>query len=456
MRNYLLASAALIGLVAASTAQAATFATSDPSKNASAFGSPQTSPEPGKIIVHMGGMVAVDVGVIGNNSDKSSTTTAKLQPYGIGGYFRLYFGVDGKLTNGMIYGAKSEMRTLFAGGTPGGYASSALAGAGVGNASANSTASLWYTRRAYTYLGGDSWGLLRIGQGDGPLSLFSGSSITTGEAYDTGHWDGDVCDFIGSNCLSWVFPDVGNEYDSAKITYMTPKMNGFQAGVSFAPSSAALTGNDGFNANAGGSARQSVTVTNSDTNRPRNLFEVAARWSGNLGPVAVDSWAGYWGSGIVSAAPGALSAGVSKVNGLSIFNWGTSLTYQGFSVFGTINGGTTNGQAGTPLVTLASGRKKNQLAGIVGAQYASGPYTVGAAYYQVERQGSNGGTGNRTERAFDIGGNYTVVTGLDFFLGYTYGTIHQNGVNFVDAGGPATANNKSTSNALIGTILVRW
>jgi len=453
MRNYLLASAALVGLVAASSAQAATFATSDPSKNASAFGAPQTSPEPGEIIVHMGGLVAVDVGVIGNNSDKSQTTSAKLQPYGIGGYFRLYFGVDGKLTNGMIYGAKSEMRTNFAGGQPVGYTGTQT----VGNASANSTASLWYTRRAYTYIGGDSWGLVRIGQGDGPLSLFSGSSITTGEAYDTGHWDGDVCDFIGSNCLSWVFPDVGNEYDSAKITYMTPKMNGFQAGVSFAPSSAALTGNDGFLANSGASARQSVSTVSSDVTRPRNLFEVAARWSGNLGPVAVDTWGGYWGSGVVGAATAAAyPAGVTKVAGLSIYNWGTSFTYQGFSLFGTINGGVTNGQAGTPLVTLASGRKKDQLAGIAGVQYSSGPYTVGTAYYQVERQGSNGGTGNRTERGFDVGGNYTVVTGLDFFLGYTYGTIHQNGVNFVDAGGAATANNKSTSNALIGTILVRW
>lgn len=445
MRNYLLASAALMGLVAASTAQAATFATTDPSRNSSAFGAPQTNPEPGKIIVHMGGLVAVDVGIVNNNSDKSQTTAAKLQPYGIAGYFRLYFGVDGKLTNGMIYGAKSEMRTNFApsnGGT-------------VGGPSANSTQSLWYTRRAYVYIGGDSWGLVRLGQTDGPLSLLAGSSITTGEAYDTGHWDGDVCDFV-ANCLSWVFPVVGNEYDSAKITYMTPKMNGFQAGVSFAPSSAALTGND-FLASAGQANRQSVSTLASDTVRPRNYFEVAAKYTGNLGPVALDTWAGYWGSGVVGAAsPAALPAGVTKVNGLSSWYWGTSLTYQGFSVFGTITGGVANGQAGTPRVSLASGRKKDQLGFIAGTMYSGNGYTAGMAYYQVERQGSNGGTGNRTERGFDIGGSYNVVPGLDFFLGYTYGTIHQNGVNFVDAAGPVTANNTAKTNALVGTMLVRW
>ncbi|MCX7380625.1 MAG: porin [Alphaproteobacteria bacterium] len=442
MRNYLLASAALLGLVAANTAQAATFATTDPSRNASAFGTTQTSPDPGKIIVHMGGFVSVSVGIVNNNSDKSSTTAAKHQPYGLATYMRLYFGMDGKLSNGMMYGAKTEMRTNQQ-ATP-------------GNPSANSTAATLYTRRAYMYVAGDNWGLVRMGVTDGPLSLLAGSSITTGEAYDTGHWDGDVCDFV-ANCLSWVFPVVGNEYDSAKITYMTPKMNGFQAGISFAPSSVSTNAGADNLASTGLSARQSVSTIGSDTTRPRNYFEVAAKYTGNLGPVALDTWAGYWGSGVVGAAtPAALPAGVTKVNGLAIGYWGLSLTYQGFSVFGTVTGGNTNGQAGTTRVSLASGRSKQQQAGIVGVQYSSGPYTVGTAYYQVERQGSNGGTGNRVERGFDIGGTYNVVSGLDFFLGYTYGTIHQNGVNFVDAAGPVTANNKASTNALVGTMLVRW
>jgi predicted porin len=456
MRNYLLASAALLGLVAASGAQAAQFAPTDASKNSSAFGAPQTNPDPGKIIVHMGGLVAVDAGGWNTSSDKSATTGAKNQPYGIGGYFRLYFGVDGQLTNGLKYGANAEMRTDFAGGAPGGM-SLAAGSAGVGNASANSTASLWYTRRAYGYLAGDNWGLVRVGQGDGPLSLFTGSGITTGEAYDTGAWDGDICDVISAGCLSWVFPDVGNEYDSAKITYMTPKFGGLTAGVSFAPSSAALSGTGAQQANAGGSANQSVSVVGSDTQRPRNLMEIAARWQGNLGPAAVDVYGGYWASGIVGAAtPAALPGGVTKVRGLGIYDGGLSVTMSGFSVFGAINGGVTNGQAGTPLVVLASGRKKNQFAWTAGAQWSGGPWTVGASYYTYADQGSNGGTGNRTANAVSIGGDYTVTPGLDFFLEYIYGGIKQAGVNFVDAGGPAANNNKITTNALLATALFRW
>jgi predicted porin len=452
-----MASAAVLGLMAASHAQAASFAQTDPSKNSSAFPTSQNNPDPGKIIVRMGGLVAVDVGGVGNSSDKSNVNSSKLQPYGISGYFRLYFGVDGKLTNGMIYGASSEMRTNFAGGAAGGY-SLAAGSAGVGNGSANSTASLWYTRRAYTYIGADSWGVFRIGQTDGPLSLFTGSGITSGEAYDTGQWDGDICDFIGSNCLSWVFPDVGNEYDPAKITYMSPKFGGFSFGVDFAPSSAALTGVDGDQAIGGGSARQSTSSVGSDVQRPRNEFEIAGRWQGNLGPVAIDGFVGYWGSGIVDPTSAAvLPAGTTKVNGLSIIDGGLSATINGWSVFGGVNGGKTNGQAGTPQVVLASGRKKDQFAYIVGGQWSQGPYTVGASWYSVDNQGSNSGTGNRTQRAFDVGGQYTVVTGLDFFLEYIWGQQHQNGVNFVDGGaGLATANNKETTNAVLATILVRW
>jgi predicted porin len=455
MRSYLLASAALLGLVVAGTADAATFAQSDASKNSSAFGAPQTNPDPGKIIVHMGGLVAVDGYVGSSTSDKSKTSAAKLQPYSIGGYFRLYFGVDGKLTNGMIYGAKSEMRTNFAG--PNGSAATYTVSGGMSGPSGNSTASLWYTRRAYTYVGGDSWGILRIGQGDGPLSLFTGAGIQSGEAYDTGQWDGDICDMVGQGCLSWVFPDVGNEYDSAKITYMTPKFGGFQAGISFAPTGAALSGAGDLQANAGGNNRQSTTTLTSDTTRARNLYEIAARWQGNLGPVALEAFAGYWGSGIVGAAtPGTYAAGVTKVNGLSIYDGGISLTASGFSVFGSINGGKTNGQAGTPEVVLASGRKKDQFAYIVGAQYGNGPWTVGASYYAYANQGANGGTGNRTAVGIDVGGQYTVTTGLDFFLEGIYGQIKQAGVNFADAGGPAANNNKITTTAVLATILVRW
>ncbi len=453
MRNYLLASAALLGLVAGGVAQAATFAETDASRNASAFGSPQTKPAPGKIIVHMGGLIAVD-GVFANQtSDKSSTTTAKNSPYGMGGYFRLYFGVDGKLANGLIYGGKSEMRTNFAGGQAATYTGTAT----LNNSSSNSTGSLWYTRRAYGYVGGDSWGIVRIGQGDGPISLFTGGGITTGEAYSTGQWDGDACTIIGPGCPGWAFLDVGNEYVSNKITWVSPSWGGLQLGASYAPDSVGLWANGGNTAYAGGNPQQQTSNLASDMKRPKDMIEVAARWQGNLGPVAVDAMAGYLASNTVkgtAAGIAGLPAGVTGYKGLSVYDAGLSFTYMGASVFGHINGGKSDGAA-TPMATLTV-RKKDQFVFDVGAQYSTGPYTVGASYYQFNHQGAASGTGNRVDQGMSVGGQYTVTPGFDVFAEYLWGKVAQNGVNFVDSNGAATANNKITTSMVILTGLWRW
>lgn len=452
MRKYLMASAALLGLaVAAGGAQAANLAPTDAFQNAGTAGAPKSNPDPGKIIVRIAGLFAVDTAIVNTTADKSAVNSSKLQNYGMAGYFRLYFGVDGRMTNGLIYGANSEMRTIFAGGQPVGFTGTQT----IGNASANSAGSLWFTRRAYGYIGGDSWGILRIGQGDGPLSLFNGNS--TGEFYSTGGWDGDACNFISQGCVAWFFPVVGNEYDSNKFTWISPKMNGFNLGVSFAPSSAALSGNDGFTATSGASQRQATSTIASDVTRPRNIFEIAGRYSGTLGALGVDAILGYSGSGVVSpASAAALPAGVTKVNGLSVFDAGLTVALQGFQVFGHLTTGKMNGSF-TPQVKLASGRTKDGLAWVAGVAYGQGPWIVGTSYVSIDSQGSNGGTGNRTERGIAVGGTYTVAPGLDFFLEYVYGTRQQAGVNFRDGGaGLATADNKITSNILIGTMLVRW
>jgi predicted porin len=367
----------------------------------------------------------------------------------MGGYFRLYFGVDGKLANGLIYGAKSEMRTQFA---PAG-------GGTLANSSGNSTQSLWYTRRAYGYFGGDSFGIVRIGQGDGPLSLFTGGGISTGEAFSTGAWDGDACVFTAASCLAWAFLDVGNEYVSNKVTWVSPSWGGLQIGASFAPESVGLWANGDNNASAagGGNARAGRSALSADNARPKNMFEVAARWQGNLGPVALDAMAGYLGSDTVKLANGVPNvAGTTGFKGLSVFDAGLSATIMGISAFGHISTGKMNGAA-TPQATLASGRKKDGIAWVIGAMYSTGPYTVGTSWYQFDHQGSNGGTGNRSEKGFAVGGQYTLVTGVDFFLEYLYGNIHQAGVNFVDGGAGGNGNNNNAkTNMVVASALFRW
>lgn len=449
MRNYLLASAALFGLTAGA-AQAATLPTTDAAGILSAWNAPKTTPDPGKIIVRLSGGVWFDAAVASSTVDKGLAGTAnagaKNQTYGLSGFFRLYFGVDGRMTNGLIYGANAEMRTNFAGSQAATYTGTAT----LSNGSANSTASLWYTRRAFVYLGGDSWGIVRMGANDGPLGIFNESGTTTGEAFSTGGWDGDLPDFLGNGALSWPFLDTGNEYATNKITYMTPNLNGFMAGVSFAPSSATLSANSGSNAASGGFDRQSASTLAADLGRPRNTYEIGARYMGPLGPVSAEIFGGYYGSNVIKNA-----AGPAAFRSLSVFDAGVSATFAGFTPFGHIEAGKfNNGSMG--LEAKVPGRSKDGLAWVAGAQYGQGPYTVGASYYSFDSLGSAAGTGNSAQKGIAVGGSYVITKGLTVFAEYIYGTKHQNGVNFIDPAGPATQGNKITSSAAGITVAVGW
>lgn len=434
MRKFLLATAsvAVLGLTAGA-ANAARFAESDPSKDSSAFAAPQATPAPGKIVVRVGGNVWSEFGVGSSTLDKSKSNTGKLQPYGMYGGMRLYFGVDGQLTNGILYGANYEIRT-----------NSGI----LGGSSANTTANTLYARRAYVYIGANSWGLFRLGQGDGPTSLFNGN--TTGEFFSTGAWDGDVPGLFGNAALAWAFPVVGNEYGSAKITYVSPSFNGFQVGLSFAPSNAAQTGGVGGSAALGGVDRQSsLGAAGVDSGRARNIFEVAGRYSGNLGPVGTYLMAGYTGSNVVDNNTGA----GAQFWGLSIFDVGVAFNYMGIQPFAHLTTGKMNG-ALTPQQKLA-GRKKDGLAWVAGLAYGNGPYTVGASWYSFDSQGSPVGTSNRQEYGLAIGGNYNVTNGLDFYLEYLYGVRKQAGFNF-ETGAAGAAVNKTTASGAMATMQVRW
>ena len=386
----------------------------------------------------------------------------------MGGYFRLYFGFDGKLTNGMIYGAMSEMRTNFAGSQPPGYTGTGT----IGNGSANSTASTFYTRRAYLYMGAPNVGLFRLGQGEGVTSLFTQPSITTGEAYDTGQWDGDICDITpGNSCLAWAFNDVGNEYTPMKITYLSPNFAGFVFAVDFAPNSAALSSSNTGNAASGGMNNQSSSTLSSDWARPRNTFEVGGRYTGTFGPVSVEGSLAFQKSGVVGNAslPPSASAGVTKFKGVNAIDTGLGVTVFGASVFGHLYTGTMNGTM-TPQPEIA-GRSRNGTSWIEGAMYTIGPWTMGASYYTFQSEGAAGVSatvpagfptagssvtlGNRVERGFDTGFTYNLAPGCNLFGDYIMGWRHQAGVNFNDpAGTPRAGNNVYTAGFITSAVFV--
>ena len=116
--------------------------------------------------------------VLGTNG----TGTAKIDPYMLNSFMRLYFGADAMATNGLRYGAGIELRENF----PGFVGTNSNTGSS-GYSSSNTV----FVRRAFTYAAGENWGLFRLGMADGVIGIFD-NGVTSGQFLINGFGGGDL------------------------------------------------------------------------------------------------------------------------------------------------------------------------------------------------------------------------------------------------------------------------
>lgn len=364
MRKLLLACAAVVGFTGAASAAQLT-------SNADKV-------EPGKMVVRLDTQFLFLAGI---SSDKANSVGGnKNQDYGFDGHVRLYPSMNAMTTNGIKYGAAVEIRTN-------------SAGTSNTNASSNSGKQTFFIRRAYGYIGTDQLGTLRFGQIDGPLgALKVGDMQSVGD----GGLNGDAIDFI-SSFSAWQFPfSVGAEYAQNKIIYLSPNFSGFDFGVSFAPSTAALLGVVS-SAQAGG-ATTSAAI--GDT-RPRNIIELNARYRGTFSGVGLAANVGYLNSGRVNDG----TVGAAKTEGLSVVDAGAAITYMGLTVGGHISTGRFNG-----MMNLTAKGEKDALVYIIGANYENGPYSIGAHYANDSLPGTFGDAQRKIE-AVAVGATWNWAPG---------------------------------------------
>ncbi len=208
--------------------------------------------------------------------------------------------------------------------------------------------------------------------------------------------------FSGSGTtLDYQHADFGNGpsdslQDNAvdRITYLSPKFNGFQAGVSYAPGARLNTG---------------IQAMGPDNAGFENLWELAARWDGQFEGIGLSLGAGY------SHASDQAVAG----DDLTTWNVGANVAWNAFS-FG----------AGY----LNSEQADDSDTWVVGAAWDNGPWHVGASYLNGKADnsgisvGANAGvtTAQRndleTER-FTVGGGYTFGPGMTFRGAIAWGSI---------------------------------
>lgn len=416
------------------------------------------NPTPGSVVIHINGRVetaaVVEASSLNSFGGAPGVPAAKIDPFSLQGFARLYTGMDGMATNGLRYGASIEIRQDF------GPAVGSTANSG---GSANSFSSTLFVRRAFVYAANENLGILRAGQGDGILGLFD-LGITTFQNFDTGGWDGDFQGAIPSNAqLSFPFPSLqGTEYIPAKIVYLSPQFHGFDFGFTYAPNNDALNQGPLINsltstaptlttcavAASGCPALASSSVA-LDGSRFRNLTETGIRYQEKLGAVGLYGFGIYVNSGHVNV--NSRVAG-SQFNGLSYGDFGLAATYGGW----TIGGHATVGQYnGVNALQPKGGAPGN--AWLLGVQYQTGPWIIGASYYTYSSQGSplTVGISQRGEQGLAVGTTYTVAPGLDVIASYLYGQRHQGDFDFA-TGTVGAANNNIKSQLFAMATVVKW
>src|SRR6185503_6006748 len=221
-----------------------------------------------------------------------------------------------------------------------------------------------YVRRAFAYVAGDSWGILRFGEMDGLIGTYDNGVQTTGVFLSpTGAIvGGDLQTMNAGNSYMTPFfgAQSGNEYGSAKLVYLSPNLAGFDFGFQYEPNpfNGYAIGSGACSSSAG-LAGDGITCPNLSStsavgfgSRTLNTWAVGARYTGVVGGLGVLAYGVYMGSGVVNYTGTAAAAAATgpagnkyngKYDGLSLGSFGVNLTYAGFSVFGNTLFGKVNG-----------------------------------------------------------------------------------------------------------------
>jgi len=412
---------------------------------------PSGGNEPGTVQAYVRGRLYFDAAILADSADKNLGSSS---PYSIGEAARLYWGFQGTTASGLTYGAYMETRENSGGAT----------------ASGNTGAATLKYQRMVGFVSGN-WGTFRFGGSDDPIALLMTGTM---EAIGDTPWNGDLGGLIhAATLVNWPFAENSGTYANPKLVYLSPRWNGFDFGVGFAPSSNGVSYPQTAQGGAGDPRTTGINTgtfiaannTTSDLRRTRNLFTVAARYAGAMGPVGVAADVGIAAGSTIknSGLTGTNVQGGAQYgyrNPLA-FDAGLLFTYGGFAVGGHIVTGAINPNGSNNLMPIAKG-KGNSTAFTVGASYAVGSWGFAASVLQSLTPGAYSedfaGAGTFGKRR-EIGAVASVAYGwapnATLSLAYEYGGRRQLGYNFY-TNARGTAGNNTKAQGLILTNYFQW
>lgn len=183
--------------------------------------------------------------------------------------------------------------------------------------------------------------------------------------------------------------------DANKVSYFTPRLAGFQLGVSFTPE-----------ANVKGPQANGLWLPVSAGTT--DVFEVAVNYAGTLGGVDL-GLDGFYTQGDAN------TAGVDP----NEYGVGANIGYAGFTLGGAYYKAEDTFSYYTPA---ANDENRVWTAGL---KYATGPWTVGVSYLDSDATGAYGlGTDPQTT-TWQVGGGYNLGSGVDIGLDLQTTTIER-------------------------------
>jgi hypothetical protein len=431
--------------------------------------SPFSTPAPGTVVVRInlqavaGFQVGTWTGINGQGTGVASSPIIgnKEQPYGVVGFWRFDFAVDGMSKTGVRYGAFTEIRQNAPGGqttssTSSGGAAAAMTSANASalssGTSADDSANTLYLRNMCAYVGSDTLGIIRIGQGS---CVDPASAVLTGlnDEFDYGGWDGAVTITPGAVTPAWPWPDSGSDYMPQGMAYLSPVLAGFDFVVGFSPNNSTIITNTSCNGSFQGCANQEASNVIGDYARWNNRFEVSLRYRNAFGPVGFAVAGTYTHSGVVQPGPTAPTTGSGGVR-FNPLNYGTIGAEVSVNRWFAVGANTMFGAFNGPGVLqakpyAAQTSSTTAIAWEAGAKYTipTIPLTFGGSYYNFKYQGQPGLPTQRVSQGIDVGAVYGLGPGMVVFLEGLWGQITQGGFNFISGSCSVSAVCSSTAGA---------
>ena len=302
----------------------------------------------------------------------------------------IHFTGETTLDNGLTVGVHSEMELA---------ADNAADGVGVAGQDLDQD-------EIYAYMSG-TWGRINWGQEDGAAYLLQVAAPSADSNVDGLRTYIQAGPAIGAALGRDAVLDYAQDYNglgeaATKITYLTPKFGGFQAGVSYAPElsdAPAVVGN-GVDAPA----------TDDDDGEFENLLEAGIRFDGAWNEVGFSVGGGY---GMADTEADAAVATDPGSDDLEQWNAGINFQWMAFEFGGayteTNNGIDTDGDTDT---------------WVAGLGWNNGPYSVGATYLDREYETA---AGDFDADRWTVGGTYTYGPGMTFRGAVAFGDFEAPG-----------------------------